>query len=232
MPYNEKAKPTDVAFGAVLRYYREMRGYSLDNLAAQTGMSKSGLSKIENDKQSITATQVRTLADCLNVPPGVFFESAVMVGDNAPPQLIDLSSHPDLAAIKRVRFKLNAGVQGFAIELDEEGSAPIFFRRDWMRSKGYTADKLLAIRIAGQSMDPTLFDGDLVVVNTADTAPKDGDVFAVSYEGELGVKRLKRDAGEWYLTSDNTDQRRYSPKRCNGDCQLIGCVVYRQTERI
>ena len=41
--------------------------------------------------------------------------------------------------------------------------------------------------------------GDTVVINTAQAEPKDGAVFAVNYEGQLVIKRLVRDAGQWWL---------------------------------
>jgi phage repressor protein C with HTH and peptisase S24 domain len=71
------------------------------------------------------------------------------------------------------------------------------------------------------------------VINTADITPADGEVFAVNYEGEAVVKRMVRDAGEWWLSSDNPDQRRYSRKLCAGDaCIIIGRIVHKQSERI
>ena len=82
-------------------------------------------------------------------------------------------------------------------------------------------------------MEPTLFDDDVVVVNTEDTEPKDGEVFAINYEGEPVIKRLVRDASTWWLSSDNPDQRRYPRKECmDPHCIIVGRVVHRQSERI
>lgn len=148
------------------------------------------------------------------------------------PTLINLTEHPDLCPIKRVNFKLAAGVHGYALEVDNGDAAPVFFRKDWIKMNGYNAERLVAFRVKGQSMEPSLWDGDLVVVNLADTKPYDGDVYAVSYEGEPGVKRLRRDAGEWWLASDNADQRKFSPKRCTEEVEILGRVIYKQSERI
>lgn len=145
---------------------------------------------------------------------------------------ISLSEHPDLVPVKRVKFKLNAGVSGFAIELDTGDATPVFFRKDWVIRNNFNPDKLFAFRVAGASMEPSLWDGDLVVVNTDDPKPTDGDVFAINYEGEMVIKRLRRDGGEWWAASDNADQRRYAPKHCNGESLVIGRVVYKQSERI
>ncbi|HRF12194.1 MAG TPA: LexA family transcriptional regulator [Candidatus Accumulibacter phosphatis] len=146
--------------------------------------------------------------------------------------LVDLTNHPDLVAVPRVKFKLSAGVSGFAVEPENGNGKPVFFRKDWFKSKGYKPAKLFSVRVSGASMEPALWDGDLVVINTDDTAPTDGEAFAMNYEGELVIKRLRRDAGEWWAASDNADQRRFAPKRCTEDVKVIGRVVYKQSERI
>ena len=110
--------------------------------------------------------------------------------------------------------------------------APVFFRKDWMQSNNYKPERLVAFRVSGESMQPSLWDGDLVVINLDDTQPRDGDVFSVNYEGEPGIKRLRRDAGEWWLASDNADQRKFAPKRCTEDVDILGRVIYKQSDRI
>lgn len=145
----------------------------------------------------------------------------------------DLDHHPDLEPVRVVKLKVQAGVSGFAVEPEPSEAAPIFFRSDWLRRRGLKSYKLVALRVTGQSMEPTLYQDDVVVANSGDTDPKDGDVFAVNYEGETVVKRLIREGGSWWLCSDNQDQRRYPRKECIGDsCIIIGRIVHRQSERI
>lgn len=152
---------------------------------------------------------------------------------NASPVLIDLENNPDYPAIRRVKFKLSAGASGFGLEYSEdEDGAPIVFQRQWYAGRGLRPEKLFAVKVANGSMEPGLHDGDTVVVNTASTEPKDGVVFAVNYEGELVIKRLMRDAGQWWLASDNADQRRYPRKVCDEHSVLIGEIVHKQSERI
>jgi phage repressor protein C with HTH and peptisase S24 domain len=149
-----------------------------------------------------------------------------------PPQLIELENNPDFPSIRRVRIKAQAGVSGYAVEYMNDDGPPIVFRKDWYTANHYQPEKMLALRITGDSMIPALYSGDLIVVNTLQMEPKDGIAFVVAYEGEIIVKRLVRDDGQWWITSDNPDQRRYPRKKCNGETQIIGEVVYRQTERI
>lgn len=145
---------------------------------------------------------------------------------------INLIENPDYPAVRRVRFKLSAGASGFAVEYLDDDDAPIVFRRQWFDSNGYDPEKLFAVRVANGSMEPGLYHGDTVVVNTAQADPKDGVVFAVNYEGELVIKRLVRDAGQWWLCSDNPDQHRYPRKVCHEGTFIIGEVVHKQSERI
>jgi len=91
----------------------------------------------------------------------------------------------------------------------------------------------VALRVCGQSMEPSLYEGDLIVVNTQQTEPKDGRVFVVLYEGVVSVKRLVRDAGAWWLESDNADKRAFPRKACTDETTVpVGEVVYKQSERI
>lgn len=140
---------------------------------------------------------------------------------------------PAFTLIPKVRLRLTAGISGFAVE-PEVGSddlATTAVPTHWIVQRGYSPSNLIAIHVRGESMEPTFYDGDLVVLNLADTRPIDGGVYAINYEGEPVVKRMSRDAGEWWLTSDNPDQRKYHRKVCSGDaCIVVGRIVRRETE--
>jgi phage repressor protein C with HTH and peptisase S24 domain len=151
-------------------------------------------------------------------------EDLAKVGNHAPTEL-----GPEFVPITRISLKVSAGVTGFRVEHLEGNGPPIYFRADWITTKGYRTEKLYALRVTGDSMEPNLWDGDLIVLNSADPQPKDGEVFVANYEGEVVIKRLSRNAGVWWLTSDNT---RHKPKECDEHAELIGQVIYRQTERI
>lgn len=154
--------------------------------------------------------------------------------EKGPGREIELIDNPDFPAIRRAHVRASAGITGFAIDYDagDGDTAPIVFRRDWFEKHGYRPDRMIAMRVNGESMEPTLYDGDLIVVNMDSTTPKDGVAYLVLYEGEPVVKRLVRDAGAWWLASDNPDQRRYARKLCDDATRIVGEVVYRQSERV
>lgn len=137
---------------------------------------------------------------------------------------------PRLVRIPKVKLRLSAGITGFQVEPETYDGATTTVPADWMERNGFKRDKLYAIRVKGESMEPTLYEDDLVILNTAETEPTDGSVYAINYEGEPVVKRMVRDAGEWWLTSDNPDQRRFLRKVCRGEaCLIIGKVVRRES---
>lgn len=139
---------------------------------------------------------------------------------------------PRFTLIPKVRLCLTAGISGFAVEAEEYEGGTTAIPTEWMAQRGFSAANLIAIQVRGESMEPTFYEGDLVVLNTADTRPVDGGVYAINYEGEPVVKRMTRDAGDWWLTSDNADQRKFHRKICRGEaCIVIGRIVRRETER-
>ncbi|MFC5498151.1 helix-turn-helix transcriptional regulator [Caenimonas terrae] len=146
---------------------------------------------------------------------------------------VDLNEHPDLISVRRGKLKLQAGIAGFAVEVDNTPGSPIFFRADWLQERGYKPYSLLALRVTGKSMEPRLFDGDVVVINTDLTEPKDGEVYAINYEGEPMIKRLVRDEGAWWMASDNPDKTSFPTKKwVDRNSILVGRVIHRQSEHI
>lgn len=141
---------------------------------------------------------------------------------------------PRFYNIRKVRIlRLSAGVAGVQLDEDEQDVTTMGIDRAWADRHGFRESQLVAIEVKGESMEPSLYAGDTVVVNIADTRPVDGAVFAINYEGEALVKRLVRDAGDWWLASDNADQRRFHRKVCRGDsCLIVGRIVRKESDRI
>ena len=147
--------------------------------------------------------------------------------------VVDDPDDPDFYHIKKVKLQLRAGVTGFQTVPDIYDGDTISLRKNWVDRKGIHPDSLLALSVTGESMEPSLYEGDVVVIDTADKKMKDGDVYAFNYDGESVIKRLVKERGEWWLFSDNPDQARHRPKGCrSGDCGIIGRVVRRETDHI
>lgn len=138
---------------------------------------------------------------------------------------------PAFVHIPKVRLLVSAGVSGFGVEPEPYDGSTAPVPADWLRRRQLKPDRLIAIRVRGQSMEPTFHEGDTVIINQDDAKPVDGAVFVINYEGEDVIKRLARDAGDWWLMSDNPNQQRYHRKLCKGEaCLILGRVVRSERE--
>lgn len=76
------------------------------------------------------------------------------------------------------------------------------FSNDWLTQEGLNKATLALIRVAGDSMDGTLHDGDTVLIDLSKRKP-DG-VFALRFGDSLRIKRLQRMTdGSLRVSSDN-----------------------------
>lgn len=217
-------------FGKRLREARKHAGLTQQQLAKKVGIGQSTIAELEKTGQG--SSHVPAIAAQLRVSPLWLAKGTGEMLDSSKKQPISLENNPDYPAVRRVHFKLSAGATGFGIDYQDDAGNPLVFRRKWYEENGYEPDALFATTVLNGSMEPGLHSGDTVIVNTAQTEPKDGCVFAVNYEGELVVKRLIRDDGQWWLSSDNPDQRRYPRKVCHEGVVLLGEIVHKQSERI
>lgn len=224
---------------------REARFESQSALARVSGIPQPTINRILNGvgKKGPEAATLQKLAAACNVSFTWLHEGIApkMRGEAAPQAGLGHYSRvqvaeeddPQFVRIQKIKLRLSAGITGFQSDPEHDDGGTLSVARSWIERHGYYAERLIAIKVRGESMEPSLYEDDLVVVNTADTKLMDGAVFAVNYEGQAVVKRLSRDAGEWWLTSDNPDQRKHHRKICRGaDCLIVGRVVRKESERI
>lgn len=83
----------------------------------------------------------------------------------------------------------------------EQGAA---FRSEWVKREGLYLRNLATVRAAGDSMEPSIYAGDALLVDRAQTHVQDGRVFLLRFGDEVRVKRLfKRADGGLRIVSDH-----------------------------
>ncbi|MDH4120469.1 MAG: helix-turn-helix domain-containing protein [Deltaproteobacteria bacterium] len=105
-----------------------------------------------------------------------------------------------------------------------ESPAGAALNREWMERLGMNPARLMLFPVAGDSMAPTLMEGDLIFVDTADVEPAEG-LFVLRMGERLVVKRLQLlPGGMLEAVSDNS---RYRPVEIDGarSAALAGRVV-------
>lgn len=190
------------------------------------GMSKSGMLNAQSTF-GCSATWLATGGGSMEMQPSIPVQGMMAVG-------VSDHTNPATVQIRKVELRLSAGITGFQTEPDRRDGGLWDLPRRWVEKNNLIPAQLLALDVKGESMEPSLYEGDVVVINTADTAPVNGLVYAFNYEGEavIVIKRLVREGGSWWLYSDNQSPR--FPKRlCRGqECIVIGRVIRRETDQI
>ena len=95
---------------------------------------------------------------------------------------------PNFVPIPRYAVEASAG-HG-ALVHDEEGSGYYAFNRKFLERRGLKPNNLAVISVTGDSMEPDLHDGDLILLDMAQTEPRDSRIYAVRYNTDLFVKRV------------------------------------------
>ena len=123
------------------------------------------------------------------------------------------------------RLALDASAGNGALAASEQPFGALRFARGWLRQAGLEPAKLSGIAVAGDSMEPTLRDGDEILVDERPRALRDG-VHVVRVGDALLVKRLDLGRpGRITLISDNPI---YAAQDLDArEVQVIGRVVWK-----
>lgn len=123
------------------------------------------------------------------------------------------------------RLALGASAGPGALAAGEEAIGAFRFSTRWLREQGLEPGQLSAIAVAGDSMEPTLRDGDEILVDCSPASARDG-IHVVRIDDTLLVKRIDTSRpGRIVLLSDNHAYR--AVELASGDCDVIGRVVWK-----
>jgi Peptidase S24-like len=120
-------------------------------------------------------------------------------GDN----YLERGRHPDENWVNIPRLPVEASAGPGATALDEHAIGTFGFSRRWLREQGLDPQALSTIRVEGDSMEPTLREGDEILVDCRPLRLRDG-IYVARTGDALLVKRLVTGRpGLVTLVSDN-----------------------------
>ena len=89
------------------------------------------------------------------------------------------------------RYDVRAAGGHGAVASEEEPSGFLSFRRDWVRDMlGADPARLAVINATGDSMEPLIHEGDLLLVDLSVTVPAGDDIYVLERDGDLLVKKV------------------------------------------
>ena len=197
-----------------------MKGESPFSWAARVGLSKGSFARVWKEGTIPSPNNLRLIADKTGV-------SIDWLLSGRKPMLREAAG--DLAGARD--FTL---VPRFSIAAGEEGSLSsdqivdhLAFKKNWLKDIGLEEKELILTTSRGDSMEPFIPDGALLLVDRRRKVPADG-VFLLLLEGELIPRRLQRDMdGSVWIRCDND---RYPPLKVEKgklhQLRVLGRVVW------
>jgi phage repressor protein C with HTH and peptisase S24 domain len=237
--------PTDnigMSIGSRIKEARRAAKLTQKALAQKVGMAQASLSELETGESQGT-TMIGSFAAALGVS-ALWLETGKgsmglesLAAESTPPFVEtdhDLAGRPvragdegDTVAIPRVKLRLRAGIANYDTEPDMNGDGHEVVPRQILTSLGLNEQNLMAVRVRGTSMEPMMFEDDVVIIDKSDTKPISREVYAVNFDGDACVKQLLYRGGQWYLHSLNPDHGPVNVK--SGQCSIVGRVVIQPT---
>ena len=136
-------------------------------------------------------------------------------------ELLHQEADPELAWVGKYGVLGSAGPGAFVDS--EHVVKQIGFRRDWLRKKGLNPAKCSVIDVHGDSMEPTLHHGAMILIDHQRTRRLKNRIFAVRSDDGPLIKRLMHDNHHWLLVSDNEE---YKPVKWPREAVVIGQVMW------
>ncbi|MFY3134240.1 XRE family transcriptional regulator [Achromobacter ruhlandii] len=107
----------------------------------------------------------------------------------------------EFVSVRRLDVRLSAGHGELVMSEDERGR--LSFRADFLRSAGASPEDTVSVSVKGDSMEPLIPDGAVILVNRSATSIINGKVYAFRHHGEVLVKRLYKGNGGFIARPEN-----------------------------
>lgn len=228
-----------------IRELRKKNKMTLEVLAEHVGLSTAFLSRIQNEKRGISLENALRIAKVFSV------DVTDVTDEFEDDQLAEAGNIESLAPKPQRRdeipeIDLVAGLGGGGISILENTTKNgITFHKeavrdhwrlpDWMLNRmGVHAQHVAAFPSRGDSMLPTIEDGDVVFIDTRHRVPSPPGIYALADEfGGVVVKRLEvtsRPGDETITVQISSDNPRHMTRELTLDeIQIIGRYIGRFT---
>lgn len=196
-------------------------------LAKALNISPSTISMIEAGKRRVGRKIISSLQRRLCVNPTWLAtgQGTMFLGDKP----LDASNEVPEGFVSIPLYDVHAAAGSGSIIETEHVKTMMSFSRSVLEELNVPPKSLACLYVSGDSMEPTIRAGELVVIDTSDTTfTFDGGVYILRIDSTLLIKRLiRKSAEEIEVVSDNKERGSFkiSTKEIDGNYAIVGRVV-------
>lgn len=232
------ARPENEPSTPLAKRLREVRKALGDpergEFAQSLDISKNTIAFYERGERTPDANVLRLYSDHHGVDMnwlitgnGEMFQAQADSGQAQSMSLTDLD-RPDFVTLPVYNeIRASAG-PGATVPASEQADGVVAFARPFLRDQGANPDRCSIIWARGDSMQPTIPDGSILVVDSSQTDVVNGCIYVLNVDDDLLVKRIRRRLDATIeIVSDNA---MYPPEFLRAEqlshLRVVGRVVY------
>lgn len=203
-----------------IRSARERLKLTRKAFSEAIGISVSKLQSIEDGRQRVDHVVLAAISDCFEISTNWLLKGGI---DE------ESDDNPASSFVQIPRYSVSASAGNGSSFVSEPMDITYYaFSLQWIKRRGLDPKELQIIEVKGDSMEPKLWDGDLILIDRTQNEPRDGRAFVVRVWDEFVVKKVQiTGQSAISLISANSD---YPPRELklpldDRDFQIIGQVV-------
>ncbi|MCW7755022.1 helix-turn-helix domain-containing protein [Desulfobotulus sp. H1] len=132
------------------------------------------------------------------------------------------SGHYGWVPMVEARF----GPDGESLEVAESRRSLYAFRKGFLRRVASSPGKLVMMRISGDSMEPHIQDGGIVMIDLGRCSPRDGCIFAMNFDDVIVIRELELLPGGMCRVISRKRSRYESCTVSLKDICIVGQVIW------
>lgn len=220
-----------------LKIAREDMGWTQEEFANSLGLNQANIRDIESGKVKFSTLHALAIENVHKISSEWLLTgsgSMKLVRDTynlaEGHKAADVGRDPGEGFVQVPRYEVAASAGGGALIHSEQIVDHLSFKAEWVHNAlGVPVKDLALINVTGDSMEPTLSEGDLILIDMSHRGMKDNAIYVLQLNGSLLVKRLQHKVdGSVVVKSDN--HSKYDPETVKKDAveslNVIGRVVW------